>query len=81
MLQPLSDWTAAQRLDCPVPDPSPDPIHLSDPPPVPPVAPDPGECCGEGCANCILDIYDAALERYESELAAWRQRHTAGNQG
>jgi hypothetical protein len=30
-----------------------------------PVAPDPGDCCGSGCARCVLDVYD-------EQLAAWR---------
>ncbi|HEV2622032.1 MAG TPA: oxidoreductase-like domain-containing protein [Frateuria sp.] len=46
-----------------------------DPPPVPPAEPDPGDCCGEGCVNCVLDRYDAAMERYRAALAAWRARH------
>jgi hypothetical protein len=46
-----------------------------DPPPVPPTEPDPGDCCGEGCVNCVLDRYDAAMERYRAALAAWQARH------
>jgi hypothetical protein len=47
----------------------------ADPRPQPPPEPDPRDCCGEGCANCVLDLYDAALERYEAALRDWRLRH------
>jgi hypothetical protein len=47
----------------------------ADPRPQPPPEPDPRDCCGEGCANCVLDRYDAALERYEAALHDWRLRH------
>ncbi|MCY7354882.1 MAG: oxidoreductase-like domain-containing protein [Lysobacter sp.] len=46
----------------------------ADPKPEPPLAPNAGDCCGEGCAHCVLDLYDAALERYEAELAEWQVR-------
>lgn len=42
--------------------------------PVPPVCPALEECCQSGCVPCIFDLYDAALERYRDELAAWEQR-------
>lgn len=50
--------------------------------PIPPEKPLPTDCCGSGCPMCVLDIYDAALERYEAELAAWgaRQRLSGGLQ-
>lgn len=42
-----------------------------------PKEPGPGECCGDGCARCVLDVYDermerwrTRLERYEAEVAA-----------
>ena len=43
-------------------------------PPQRPSEPDPADCCGEGCARCIYDVYEAALARYEEELAAWHAR-------
>ena len=46
----------------------------NDPPPKRPSEPDPADCCGEGCVNCVYDVYEAALARYEKELAAWRAR-------
>lgn len=50
-------------------------MHGEDRPPLPPQAPDPADCCGEGCMNCVHDVYDAALVRYRVQLAAWRVRH------
>ncbi|MFC5525645.1 oxidoreductase-like domain-containing protein [Rhodanobacter ginsengisoli] len=47
----------------------------ADPAPVPPLEPDAADCCGEGCARCVYDVYDEALERYKTALAAWRARH------
>jgi len=52
-----------------------DPSLASDPPPRPPTAPEAGDCCGEGCVRCVLDVYDEALERYRARLAAWQARH------
>lgn len=51
------------------------PAFDNDPPPTPPVEPDAGDCCGEGCVPCIFDIYETALQRYRDELAQWRLRH------
>ncbi|HEY2023505.1 MAG TPA: oxidoreductase-like domain-containing protein [Paraburkholderia sp.] len=48
-----------------------------DPPPQPPVKPDLEDCCHSGCIQCVFDLYDEALERYEIALAAWRQSHEA----
>jgi hypothetical protein len=54
-------------------------MSTRDPRPVPPEKPLPMDCCGSGCARCVLDIYDEALERHEDALAAWeaRQRESA----
>ncbi len=50
-----------------------------DPPPQRPVEPAAEDCCGEGCVNCVFDVYEAALARYEEALAAWRARHPHAN--
>ncbi|RYZ75046.1 MAG: hypothetical protein EOP91_00225 [Lysobacteraceae bacterium] len=50
-----------------------------DPPPLPPVEPDPSDCCGEGCVNCVYDVYDRAMARFERDLAAWQERHRPGS--
>jgi hypothetical protein len=56
--------------------PSPAPLAVSDdPPPRPPVEPDPGDCCGNGCDPCIFDFYEEARQHYREALAAWRERH------
>jgi hypothetical protein len=46
-----------------------------DPRPVPPPPPEPDDCCHSGCAVCVFDLYNEALERYEAQLAAWLARH------
>jgi hypothetical protein len=50
-------------------------VPPDDPRPEPPVPPAPGDCCHSGCAWCVHDIYQDALERYQAALAAWLQRH------
>jgi hypothetical protein len=47
---------------------------VDDPAPQPPLEPDAADCCGEGCVNCIFDAYEAALQRYSGDLAAWQMR-------
>ena len=41
--------------------------------PVPPRAPEPGECCQSGCERCVYDLYWDALTRYEEKLVAWER--------
>ncbi|CAB3737505.1 hypothetical protein LMG3458_05434 [Achromobacter deleyi] len=46
-----------------------------DPPPVPPEAPAPEECCNSGCIPCVYDTYNEAMDAYRDALKAWRARH------
>jgi hypothetical protein len=50
------------------------PPELDDPAPQAPPEPDLDACCGQGCAPCVFDLYEAALGRYRSELQAWQER-------
>lgn len=34
-----------------------------------PVAPEPGDCCGGGCALCVLDLYQQELAKWEERVA------------
>ena len=43
-------------------------------PPLPPVEPEPGECCGSGCEPCVYDRYWDAMVRYEEARKAWERR-------
>lgn len=43
-----------------------------------PVPPDPGECCGGGCARCVFDVYEEQLERWERECAEILGRQPGG---
>jgi hypothetical protein len=49
-----------------------------DPPPEPPVRPCADDCCRSGCDPCVFDLYNEALERYRTALAAWQKRHGSG---
>jgi len=45
-----------------------------DPPPLAPTRPSADDCCQGGCARCVYDLYEDALERYRADLAAWQAR-------
>lgn len=47
----------------------------TDPEPRRPAEPDPAECCGSGCARCIFDVHDEAMQRYRDAHSAWEMRH------
>ena len=34
-----------------------------------PVEPDPAECCGRGCENCVYIYYERALKKWEKKVA------------
>jgi hypothetical protein len=42
-----------------------------------PTPPEPGACCGGGCARCVLDTYAEELERWERCVAEIRARHAS----
>ena len=50
------------------------PPEDSDPRPVPPERPNPGDCCNSSCNPCIFDLYADALDRYQKELQDWEER-------
>ncbi|WP_420467153.1 oxidoreductase-like domain-containing protein [Panacagrimonas sp.] len=49
--------------------------HPSPQLPPPPERPD---CCGGGCAVCVLDTYQEELMRWQAEVEALEQAHQAG---
>ena len=51
----------------------------NDPRPVPPERPSREDCCKGSCDPCIFDVYDDALDRYQSELQAWEERQARRN--
>lgn len=34
-----------------------------------PVEPNPSECCGRDCENCVYVYYEKALKRWEEKIA------------
>ena len=39
-----------------------------------PVPPEPGECCGGGCARCVFDVYDEQRQIWERQVAEIREK-------
>ena len=37
-------------------------------------------CCGSGCDNCVLDVYQAQLSDYRLKHWQWTQRQTASSE-
>jgi hypothetical protein len=33
-----------------------------------PEPPQPGDCCGGGCARCVFDVYEEMLERWQRQV-------------
>ena len=52
--------------------------EANDPRPAAPRAPEPWECCQQGCDPCVYDRYWDALARYETALAEWERRNKPG---
>ncbi|MBA4182346.1 MAG: oxidoreductase [Anaerolinea sp.] len=50
-------------------------------PPVPPVEPEPWQCCGSGCDPCVYDRYWDELARYEVALERWKRVRAGGTAG
>jgi hypothetical protein len=44
-----------------------------------PIPPEPGDCCGGGCAQCVFDIYDRELERWEQQVAEILKQREPGD--
>ncbi len=63
--------------DATPPTPRPDHAHAhdaADPMPQPPEPPDINDCCGNGCAPCIFDTHDLAMDAHRQLLRAWQAR-------
>ncbi|WP_329601612.1 oxidoreductase-like domain-containing protein [Paraburkholderia antibiotica] len=39
------------------------------------------DCCHSGCTQCVFDLYDEALERYEIARDVWRKRQVEKQAG
>lgn len=50
---------------------------VADPPPAAPSPPAADDCCQGGCARCVYDLHEDALDRYRAELAAWHVRRAS----
>ncbi|MYN09591.1 oxidoreductase-like domain-containing protein [Pseudoduganella aquatica] len=50
-------------------------LDAEDPRPEPPQPPEPGDCCHSGCAYCVDDMYQDALDKYRADLKDWQARH------
>jgi len=50
-------------------------MDAGDPAPTPPLPPSLEDCCRSGCAPCVFDLHEDAMERYRVRLQAWRLRH------
>lgn len=55
-------------------------LEMPDPEPVEPLQPALEDCCRSGCAPCVFDLYEDAMDRYRAAHAAWLKRHPASAQ-
>lgn len=56
------------------------PNDVFDPEPEAPEPPADGACCGSGCDNCVLDVYQAQLSDYRLKHWQWTQRQAASGE-
>jgi len=42
-----------------------------------PQPPEPGDCCGGGCARCVFDQYEEDLQRWERQVEEINRAHGA----
>jgi hypothetical protein len=49
---------------------------METPMPAKPEAPDPRDCCGEGCVRCVMDVYEQRLREWQEAVAALRLAHS-----
>ncbi|WP_277059675.1 oxidoreductase-like domain-containing protein [Rivihabitans pingtungensis] len=56
------------------------PDDVFDPEPEAPEPPADGACCGSGCDNCVLDVYQAQLSDYRLKHWQWTQRQAASSE-
>lgn len=61
-----------QRATAPVPTATPQ--AEGDAMPAEPRRPEPDECCHSGCAFCVQDMYEDAMDRYRAALKDWQAR-------
>lgn len=50
----------------------------TDPRPIPPEKPLPGDCCDSGCERCVLVVYEEAMDAYREALREWERRQEGG---
>ena len=50
---------------------------VEDAPPLLPQRPSADDCCQGGCARCVYDLYEDAMDRYRADFAAWHARRAA----
>jgi Oxidoreductase-like protein, N-terminal len=42
-------------------------------PPVEPNKPNDDDCCGNGCVNCVWDVYERDFEKFKEEMGKYQK--------